>query len=108
MGQAIRLQRDQQFAGATAADEFPVACPLAYKTTGPPADAAQFADSGGDPVPAADHHATADRDAAADEPAGHRIADPDAHLDGDHVGNGRLGRDRIGRNHLGNAVAVAG
>jgi hypothetical protein len=107
VGQANGLRRDQQFA-ACAALQFPDACPLTCKTARPPPDAAQFTDSGGNTVPAADRDATADRDAAADWPAHHGTADPDAHFDRDHVGNGHVGRDRIGRNHVGDAVAVAG
>jgi hypothetical protein len=98
VGQATRA-RSQRFAGAHAV-EFRDAYPLTYKTPGPPPDAAQLADSGGDAVSAADRHAAADRDAAADEPAHQRTADPDAHLDRDHVGN-----DHVGHGH---AVAAAG
>jgi hypothetical protein len=101
VGQAT--QHGQRFGGGRAANEFPDACPHTYKTAGPPPDAALFADSDGGAVPAADCHAGADRDAAADEPACHRTADPDAHLDRDHVG-----RDHIGRDYVGNAVAAAG
>jgi hypothetical protein len=101
MGQAT--QHGQRFGGGRAAIEFPDACPLPYKTAGPPPDAARFADSDGDAVPAADRHAAADRDAARDEPACHRTAEPDAHLDRGHVG-----RDHVGRDHVGNAVAAAG
>ena len=87
MGQATRARHGQRFAGGPAADEFPDSYAVSYKTAGPSPDAAAFAGPDVDAVPAADRHAAANRDAACDEPACHRAADPDAHVGNGHVSN---------------------
>jgi len=79
VGQATRYQHDQWLGRGRAAAELPDADPDTGKTADPPPDAAPLASPDGDAVPAADRHAAADGDAARDEPARHRAADPDVH-----------------------------
>ena len=96
MGQAARTRHGQRFAGAPAADEFPDADAIRYKTARAPPDAATFAGPDGDAVPAADRHAAADRNTAYDKPACHRTAHPDAHVLGEHISNALAGAGERG------------
>jgi hypothetical protein len=107
VGQATRPRHGQRFAGDRASD-FPDAYAVTYKTAGPPQDAAQFAGPDGDADPAADRYSAADSDAARDEPACLRTAEPDAYVDSGHVGIGHVGIGHVGIGHVGNAVAAAG